>query len=136
MHTVPKGTKVDRSETIDGSLVTKPVVTENHATKAFYSDVWQLDFANVTESELLTLATRTVVIDLQGKFRKAKGANVKDWAGLKVSVRKHLDSKRQRKTAAEKYEAARQAARQLTKEDLLAELKRLEADEGTESDES
>ena len=62
-----------RSTTID---VDKKVVDVTRNTKTSkggkqYANHWVLDYQNVTDAQLLSLATRGIVIDLQRQFRDA-----------------------------------------------------------------
>lgn len=131
MKIVPRGTTVARDEQIAGRQVTKEVVTLNKAEKTTYQDTWKLNFEGVSDEELIRLATRSLVIELQQKFRDSKAADVKKWDSLSLSVREHLDGKRKRLTSEEKKSRAMEAVKTagVSADDLRKMLEEMEGDE-------
>jgi len=137
MKQVLKGTTVTRDETIDGRVVTKDVSTLNAASDANYLDTWTFDYTNVSEDELLVLATRSLVIEAQGKFRRAKSDKLSKFDRLSVNVREYLDNKRKKSTPEQRKAKAIDAVKAagVSKADLEAMIAAMdEAEE--ESDES
>ena len=106
MRQVARGTKVTREESVNGNVVTKDVVTLNKATDATYADTWELDFSDVERKDLLILATRSLVIELQSAFRGCKAAKVDDWDELSLNVAEHLANKRKKLTPEERQKRA------------------------------
>ena len=77
----------------------------------------EFDYTGVTRSQLLSIATRTLVIDEQGEYRKAPANKRKSLLSLKVSVAEML----KKKPAADPKEKAKKAAKAtMTYEELLA----------------
>ena len=123
MKKVAKGTRVDRDETVEGRVLTKSVVTQHGGRDGpYYLDTWTFDFSKVTTNELLVLATRSLVIEVQGRFRRAKAEDLKGFDGYKCSVREYLDKKRRGKSAEERKKEAMDIAKKLSREELLALL--------------
>lgn len=121
MNKVAKGTKVTNEPVVNGTTVTRDVITQNGGKEGpYYQDTWTFDFKDVTRQELMILASRTLTIERQQKFRAAKVADLPSFKGLRTVVRTYLDSKRRRKSGADKEaEAEAMAVKYLSKEKLL-----------------
>lgn len=64
---------------------------------------WERDYTEVSREELIALADRSVVIDLQAKARRVEDRKAFEAFGSEAfSVRDILDNRRQRKTEEEK----------------------------------
>ena len=115
--------------------LTVPLSTEDCAVKVVFSvkpdgekgtpryNLRQsFDFTGVTFSEILILATRSLRIDVQGIWRKAKDRmNADVWQDRKWSVRDMLDQTRQKADPAQKVlNAAAKMSKQ--ERDALMEL--------------
>ena len=87
-----------------------------------YNLKWRLDFDEVIDEEIFMLATRSVVIMLQSKWRKDKERMVeKKWHNVTFKVRDILDAKR---AAADPVSKAANLANKMTKaeREALTEL--------------
>lgn len=119
--------KVTRIETED--LVTVRRATawkgpqKGAEIKAKYACEWQFDYENVTRDELLKLATDSMVIDVQSKFRTIPESQLNDECEKTISVREWLDSKRQTVSQEEKARKALAALDPETRAALLASMK-------------
>ena len=94
MKIVKQGEKADRSVSIKGDLVTRQHVTLNKSTKSEYALTWAFDFEGVTREELLTVASRAIVIALRPEFKVASASEIEAWDNRTFSVREYLDSER------------------------------------------
>lgn len=94
MKIIKQGEKADRSVKVSGDVVTRKHVTLNKATSAEYQLEWSFDFAEVTKEELMTLASRSIVIALRPEFKIALSAELPSWEAKTFSVREYLDSER------------------------------------------
>ena len=103
----------------DEQAVLKTTVEDDLATVTFsvkengekgtprYNLTWHFDFVNVNGAELEALAIRSLRIDGQATWRKAKDKmNADVWQDRKWSVRAMLDQTRQKKSDADKAEDA------------------------------
>ena len=129
MQTVPKGTKVSVDEVITKDVLTKEVVTQVDGKDGpCYQGTWKFDFKGVSRQELISLASRTLVIERQATFRRAKPAERSKFQ-TDVLVREYLDNKRSRSTPEERKEKALKVAKTLSKADLEALLKSLQEED-------
>ena len=122
MKIVKQGEKADRSVSIKGDLVTRQHVTLNKPTKSEYALTWAFDFSGVTREELLTVASRAIVIALRPEFKVASASEIEAWDNRTFSVREYLDSERAKVDDVEK---ARRILGKLTpeqREAILAQM--------------
>jgi hypothetical protein len=122
MKIVKQGEKADRSVSIKGDLVTRQHVTLNKPTKSEYALTWAFDFSDVTREELLTVASRAIVIALRPEFKAASASELESWDNRTFSVREYLDSERAKVDDVEK---ARRILGKLTpeqREAILAQM--------------
>lgn len=126
--------KLDKTETASRSIVADAesnTVTVSHTVKPdANSDVryqleWTLNFADVTQAELLEMAARTMTIRKQAEWRKASNQMDENaWSnGVTISIREMLDA--ERSNAADPLAKAKAALSKLdaaTRTALLAEL--------------
>lgn len=95
------GEKMSKETTINGKKVIVQCSTKNN--KVDYVCHFELDYTGISEQQLLKLATRSLVIDLQREIRVAKVADAKKLFDQKLSVKDVLATrKKQHKTEAEK----------------------------------
>lgn len=63
---------------------------------------WELDFSKCSEAQLLTLATRSAVIDYQRQFRDTPATEDKNWVSRKFDVADlFIERKREKLTDAQ-----------------------------------
>lgn len=83
--------------------VSRTVNTRRNRDDVARKQTYVFDFEGVTEEELIELATKQLVIDVQAKARKAKtDKEFAQWDHKETSVREMLDATPQRKTKEEK----------------------------------
>ena len=109
---------------IDGRQVEVVRTTKHKADGQAFEMGWTLDFENVTDEQLLELATRSVVIGIQRKFRDAKG-KPDDWNGKTFDVAELLNESRKREKL-DPMEAARRLLAGMSEADREAVLAGLE----------
>ena len=122
MKIVKQGEKAARAVKIEGDTVTRTHVTLNKPTKADYELTWAFDFSDVSRDELMTIASRAIVIALRPEFKEAPASELGAWDNRTFSVREYLDSERSKVDDSEK---ARRLLAKLTpeqREALLAAL--------------
>ena len=122
MKIVKQGEKAARTCAISGDVVTRTHVTLNKPTKAEYQLTWAFDFSGVSKEELMTIASRAIVIALRPEFKVEPAANLEVWDNRTFSVREYLDSERSKVDDVEK---ARRLLGKLTpeqREAILAQL--------------
>jgi hypothetical protein len=102
MKIVKQGEKADRSVSIAGEVVTRQHVTLNKATKSEYALTWSFDFSGVSQNELMTIASRAIVIALRPEFKVASASELETWDNRIFSVREYLDSERSKVDDVEK----------------------------------
>ena len=131
MRQVDSSVKAARTEIIEGKVVKKQVLTtrdKRNGGRFFLSDI-VIDFSDCTESEILTLATRSLVIEWQNKVRSAKTDADAQKIAETITVRKYLDEKRKILTTEQRKERAlAEMKKHFTKDEILAML----ADEESE----
>lgn len=87
------------------SDIIKTKVTTKHPDFGKNVQVWERDYTDVTREELIQLADRSVVIDLQAKARRVKDSDEwQAWNNTSISIRDMLDNKPQRKSEEEKLD--------------------------------
>lgn len=130
MRLIKQGEKANVGTKVDGSIVTVQHVTLNKPTKAKYEMSWKFDFSNVSQTDLLRLAARGLVIDQRPKFKAEKDARkLQSWDNRSFSVTEILKKERARITKAEK---AAKAVEALDTNEQLELLKKLLAAKGVE----
>lgn len=115
------GETVNRKTTVslEGNTVTKHHVTE-HKTGKVECD-WTFDFSNVTQEELLELASRDLVIKMRPKFKAIKSSDIPEWKEKTFNVREFLDGAG-RSTLSDSEKFARLAGK-LSKDEVAQLLK-------------
>lgn len=90
--------EIQRTTTINVGKKTVDVVRATKTSKAGkqYKNHWVLDYSNVSDEQLYSLATRGVVIDLQREFRVAKPAERDALMDKKIDVGAFLTEQRAR----------------------------------------
>ena len=122
MKIVKQGEKADRSVSIKGDLVTRQHVTLNKATKSEYSLTWSFDFSGVSKEELMTVASRAIVIALRPEFKVASASELEAWDNRTFSVREYLDSERSKVDDVEKARRILSKLSPEQRETILAQL--------------
>ena len=81
---------------VEGKIATvRHTVRPDSGSSNRFNLEWRFDFADVSQKELVELATRTVLIRKQGEWRKAQDRmNATVWDNVVFAVRDILDSKR------------------------------------------
>ena len=116
-----------------GTTTSGDVATVQHATvhpklaptesKTRIQLTWHFDFANVTREELMSIASRSLVISMRGPFKTLDAPTPEDWNDKTFNVREFIDT--ERRQPRDKVADARKAIAGLTeaqKADLLALL--------------
>ena len=112
-----------KGETVE---VTFTVKENGEKDTARYNLVWSFDFANVTADEVRKLATRSLRIDGQSTWRKARNKMDADiWQDKKWSVRAMLDQTKQK---ADPTQKVLNAAAKMTKAERRVLIDLLAAD--------
>lgn len=99
LQAIPANEQAELLTNVEGETVhVKFTVKENgDKGKPRYNLIWHFDFAEVKIEELRKLATRSLRIDGQAAWRKAKDRMDADvWQGRKWSVRAMLNQTRQK----------------------------------------
>ena len=102
MKIVKQGEKAERSVSVSGDIVRRVHVTLNKPTKAEYQLDWSFDFSGVSKEELMTIASRAILIAMRPEFKAATGSELSGWEVKTFSVRGYLDSERAKVDDAEK----------------------------------
>lgn len=98
---------ITKSTTTDGEIVTairSVRIDDKYKVASTFKRTF--DFTGVTRAQLLSIATRTLVIDEQGTYRKAPVNKRKALLSVKVNVAEML----KKKPAADPKEKAKKAA--------------------------
>ncbi len=134
LQPIPTGEQATLSTTIEADQTATVVfsVKENSEKGTpRYNLTWTFDFNGVKPAELITLATRSLRIDGQATWRKAKDRmNADVWQDKKWSVRAMLDQTRQKGDPVQK--GAKDAAKMTPAErkaHLATLMAMIEADE-------
>ncbi len=96
---IPSDTQATLSTSIAGKIATVIFSVKPNGEKdsARYNLTQTFDFDNVSNDEILTLATRSLRIDVQSVWRKdSDRMNAEKWQNRKWSVREMLDQTRQK----------------------------------------
>lgn len=124
---VKKGEEVKRWTTVDTE---KSVVTKHHVTqhgegdsKTFHQLTWKFDFSNVTQEQLLELASRDLVIKKRTGFRGIPVKEIPQWDGITFDVAEFMKKERSKLSPMER---AKKAVGNLSEEDRQALLKELQ----------
>ena len=132
MKQVDSTVRAARTEIIEGKVVKKQVLTtrdKKNNPRHFLADM-VFDFTDCTESEILTLATRSLVIEWQTKFRGAKTDADATKLPETINMRKYLDEKRKILTTEQRKERAlAEMKKHFNKEEILAMLSEEEESE-------
>lgn len=93
---IGKDETAKRDFVVNGKMVAVThTVRPNRETDNRYNLTWNVDFAGVTDAEVLELAARTIVIRLQHEWRQAKNKmDEKVWQNATFKVRAVLDESR------------------------------------------
>lgn len=116
-ETYPRTVSVDK----DASTVTRAHVTRHKSGDMHLT--WTFDFSDVSESDLLELASRSVLIAYRNQFRNVDTSSIKaEWVNKTVDVQEFLSRERTRvaQTPAEKLASA---VKKLTPEEIAEILK-------------
>ncbi len=110
--------KIVKSTVLNGAIVTAiRSVKVQDSDKIASQFKREFDFSEVTVDQLRMIATRTLVIDEQGTYRKAPVGKRKALLSLKISVAEML----KKKPAADPKEKAKKAAMStMTYEEIMA----------------
>lgn len=126
---IAKGEQATITRTVKGDKVTC-----THSVKASNDDPnrynlrWTFNFANVSQEEILTLASKAVLIDKQGSWRKADDRmNAEKWQDATFNVRDMLDNRRQ---ALDPTERVTKVAAKMSKAERDELIKKLQSMEG------
>ena len=117
MKIVKQGEKAERAVLVHGDLVRRVHVTLNKPTQAEYQLDWSFDFSDVSREELMTIASRAILIAMRPEFKGAKASELPAWEVKTFSVRDYLDSERAKVDDVEK---ARRMIGKLTPEQRAA----------------
>jgi len=111
------------SKKIDGRKLTATLAVKPDAKAPVATECeWELDFDNVTDDQLLELASRSVIITLQGRFRRAKPVDRDGFKKLTVDVAEELKREPAGVATPEKVKKAFSNLSDADKAALLAEL--------------
>lgn len=110
---------VKRMTTIDVETKTVDVTRNTKTSKdgKQYSNHWILNYENVTDEQLLSLATRGIVIDLQRQFRDATPAQRDELVEQVVDVSEFLAESKKR-TPVDRKAAAIRTMRDMTDDEI------------------
>lgn len=127
MRKLTKDEQSNKTCQIDGIKVRiKHTVKPDKDSPVRYELNWTFDFFNVDPKELLTLATRSVVIMQQAEWRKSdKPLDEATWDNVTFKVRDMIDGKRRTATPVQKV---KRAVAKLSLEDRQAMLAQLKAE--------
>ena len=92
LQQVLKGESVKRADVIKGDVITKTVSTLHKASKVNYACDWTLDFSGCTKDQMIELASRPIVINIQRGFRETK--DLESYDGKYVDVAEMLAAER------------------------------------------
>lgn len=127
IKTLTRDESAERSTTTEGKIVhVTRTVKPKSDSEVRYVVEWNIDFDGVTNQELLQLAARGVVIDIQRLFRAASDKERESFGKRNFSVRELLDTTRERKTA-DPATRAKNAVAKLSDEEkaaLIADLQK------------
>lgn len=128
MMTVKAGETVSKSVKVDDEAM---VVTRKQSTKRdkgapiAYVTTWTFNFREVAMKDILELASRTVNIAMQGKFRKCKESEIDSWDGKEFNVKEWLDSGGRQKLSNE--EKVKRVFNDMSEDEKKAMLQELSA---------
>ena len=114
-----------KSTHIEGNLVHVKCTTK-HPSGVIGCD-WTLDFDECTDDEIMALATRSVVIDLQIGLRKCDRADLEAMQGKEVDVHEYVNRTRTRTVKKVTVDTLAADAAKLTPEQLVAAIEALQA---------
>lgn len=121
MNIVKQGETARRETTVDGDTVVCHHVTLNKPTDSHYQLCWKFDFKDVTNEQLLELATKHLVIQMRPQFKNDKEPGDK-WDGKNFSVSAYLAKEGRRKSQLEKAAVATAKLSDDEKEFLMQQL--------------
>ncbi len=125
---IPSDTQATLSTSIAGKIATVIFSVKPNGEKdsARYNLTQTFDFDNVKTDEILTLATRSLRIDVQSVWRKdSDRMNAEKWQNRKWSVREMLDQTRQKTDPATKVLNAIGKMSKSEKDAILELLKKM-----------
>ena len=124
MVQVKQGETARRETSVDTEtgIATCHHVTLNKPTETHYQLCWFFDFADVTEAELIELATKHLVIQHRPGFKSDKNPDNDEWNNKTYKVRDYLDKERRKKSALEKAKVATEKLSDEEKAFLMQQL--------------
>lgn len=125
MQTVPANETVSRSIEVDGDCVNVTVTAKPEAkSPEKYVMDWTFDFGTATREDILRLATQSLVILMQRKFREAveKKEDLEKFNGVLFDVAELISDTRQSKSPVEKAESLVAKMSEAQKAELLKML--------------
>ena len=108
---------------ISGNVVNVKISTRRERDSKKIDMNWSMDFENVSKEQLITLATRSAVIDFQRQFRDTPATEDKNWISRKLDVA-DLFVARERRALTEGEQLAR-LVKKMTPEAMIEQLKAL-----------
>lgn len=124
LYTQPEG-EYPRTVSVDtdGMMVSRKHVTR-HKTGDVYL-TWSFDFTDCSQSQILELASRAVLIGTRPEFKKVPAAIIDEWDGRTFNVADFMSRERTAKSSPDKVKTMFAGLSDDEKADLLKDLKNI-----------
>lgn len=121
MVIVKQGEQVPKFVKVDGLVVTRQHVTE-HGKLGNVLVKWSFDFTDVSPTDLMVLASRSVLIGVRPKFKKTSNGEAEAWNNRTIKVKEYLEGAREVLSTEEKARRVISTMSADQKAKLIAEL--------------